>query len=128
MRDQGLDWQTAPPVHVLNFLVLGSEKDAKSIEVIFFYYFVHDMCTHTYCISDFSAKRQKFVYPSILMHAYYTVHCGVEDMSVNRWAFCCRVDQGQGLLMLRPGFALADLFHCPVLCTLTLIIFLNLGM
>ena len=33
MRDQALDWQTAPPVHVLSFLVLGSERDAKSDEV-----------------------------------------------------------------------------------------------
>lgn len=33
MRDQALDWQTAPPVHVLSFLILGSEKDAKSEEV-----------------------------------------------------------------------------------------------
>ena len=32
-RDQPLDWQTAPPVHVLSFMVLGSEKDAKSREV-----------------------------------------------------------------------------------------------
>ena len=30
MRDQALDWHTAPPVQVLSFLVLGSEKDAKS--------------------------------------------------------------------------------------------------
>ena len=35
MRDQALDWQTAPPVHVLSFLVLGSERDAKSEEVCF---------------------------------------------------------------------------------------------
>jgi len=33
-RDQPLDWQTAPPVHVLSYLVLGSEKDAKCWEVI----------------------------------------------------------------------------------------------
>ena len=33
MRDQALDWMTAPPVHVLSYLVLGSEKDAKSSEV-----------------------------------------------------------------------------------------------
>lgn len=33
-RDQPLDWQTAPPVHVLSFMVLGSEKDAKSREVL----------------------------------------------------------------------------------------------
>lgn len=33
VRDQALDWMTAPPVHVLSFLVLGSEKDAKSSEV-----------------------------------------------------------------------------------------------
>ena len=32
-RDQPLDWQTAPPVHVLSYLVLGSEKDAKCWEV-----------------------------------------------------------------------------------------------
>ena len=32
-REQALDWQTAPPVHVLSFLVLGSEKDAKCWEV-----------------------------------------------------------------------------------------------
>lgn len=30
MRDQALDWHTAPPVTVLSYLVLGSEKDAKS--------------------------------------------------------------------------------------------------
>ena len=30
VRDQALDWMTAPPVHVLSYLVLGSEKDAKS--------------------------------------------------------------------------------------------------
>ncbi|XP_011410132.1 PREDICTED: dual specificity protein phosphatase 6-like [Amphimedon queenslandica] len=30
MRDQALDWHTAPPVNVLSFLVLGSEKDARS--------------------------------------------------------------------------------------------------
>ena len=34
MRDTALDWQTAPPVHVLSFLVLGSERDAKSDEVL----------------------------------------------------------------------------------------------
>ncbi len=33
MRDQALDWKTAPPVHVLSFLVLGSEKDAQSKDV-----------------------------------------------------------------------------------------------
>ena len=33
MRDQPLDWKKAPPVHVLNYLVLGGEKDAKSKEV-----------------------------------------------------------------------------------------------
>ena len=33
MREQALDWQVAPPVHVLSFLVLGSQKDAKSREV-----------------------------------------------------------------------------------------------
>ncbi len=33
MRDQPLDWKTAPPVHVLSFLVLGSEKDAQSKDV-----------------------------------------------------------------------------------------------
>ena len=33
MRDQPLDWETAPPVHVLSFLVLGSEKDARSEDV-----------------------------------------------------------------------------------------------
>ena len=33
VRDQALDWMTAPPVHVLSYLVLGSEKDAKSREV-----------------------------------------------------------------------------------------------
>ena len=33
VRDQALDWMTAPPVHVLSYLVLGSEKDAKSSEV-----------------------------------------------------------------------------------------------
>lgn len=32
-REQPLDWQTAPPVHVLSFLVLGSEKDARTKEV-----------------------------------------------------------------------------------------------
>ena len=32
-REQPLDWNTAPPVHVLSFLVLGSEKDAKAKEV-----------------------------------------------------------------------------------------------
>ncbi|XP_064389953.1 dual specificity protein phosphatase 6-like isoform X2 [Halichondria panicea] len=34
MRDQPLDWKTAPPVHVLSFLVLGSEKDAQSKDVM----------------------------------------------------------------------------------------------
>ena len=33
VRDQALDWMTAPPVHVLSYLVLGSEKDAKSSQV-----------------------------------------------------------------------------------------------
>ena len=33
MRDQPLDWQTAPPVHVLKYLVLGGKKDASSREV-----------------------------------------------------------------------------------------------
>lgn len=33
VRDQPLDWQTAPPVHVLSFLVLGGKKDAMSKEV-----------------------------------------------------------------------------------------------
>ena len=33
VREQALDWQTAPPVHVLSYLVLGSEKDAKAGEV-----------------------------------------------------------------------------------------------
>ena len=36
MRDQPLDWKKAPPVHVLNYLVLGGEKDAKSKEVCSF--------------------------------------------------------------------------------------------
>jgi hypothetical protein len=33
VRDQPLDWQTAPPVHVLSYLVLGGKKDAMSKEV-----------------------------------------------------------------------------------------------
>ena len=33
VRDQPLDWQTAPPVHVLTYLVLGGKKDAMSKEV-----------------------------------------------------------------------------------------------
>lgn len=32
-RDQALDWQTAPPVFILSYLVLGSEKDARSKDV-----------------------------------------------------------------------------------------------
>lgn len=35
VRDQPLDWQTAPPVHVLSYLVLGGKKDAMSREVRF---------------------------------------------------------------------------------------------
>ena len=30
VREQALDWETAPPVHVLTYLVLGSEKDARN--------------------------------------------------------------------------------------------------
>lgn len=33
-RDQALDWKTAPPVFILSYLVLGSEKDAHSKEVL----------------------------------------------------------------------------------------------
>ena len=36
VRDQPLDWQTAPPVHVLSYLVLGGKKDAMSKEVRLF--------------------------------------------------------------------------------------------
>ena len=32
-RDQALDWKTAPPVFILSYLILGSEKDAHCKEV-----------------------------------------------------------------------------------------------
>ncbi|CAI8035337.1 Dual specificity protein phosphatase 10 [Geodia barretti] len=33
-RDQALDWKTAPPVFILSFLVLGSQKDAHCKQVL----------------------------------------------------------------------------------------------
>ena len=42
MRDQALDWHTAPPVNVLKFLVLGSEKDARSKLVEPGYMYMYD--------------------------------------------------------------------------------------
>ena len=43
-RDQALDWKTAPPVFILSFLVLGSQKDAHCKQVILYihvYVFTH---------------------------------------------------------------------------------------
>ena len=52
MRDQPLDWQTAPPVHVLKYLVLGGKKDASSREVGSLY----STCA---CVEVPGARRQE---------------------------------------------------------------------
>ena len=44
-RDQALDWKTAPPVFILSFLVLGSQKDAHCKQVILYIHVY--VCTHS---------------------------------------------------------------------------------
>jgi dual specificity MAP kinase phosphatase len=63
-RDQALDWKTAPPVFILSYLILGSEKDAHCKEVLEEFGVKYILNVTANCPNYFE-EEQRFVYKRI---------------------------------------------------------------